>query len=82
MLNQREAVQVLLDRGSAVNLQDRNGGTALFYAAADGRFDLVQLLLTQHADPKLTLANGETALDAARERQHSKVVNLLLGLTT
>lgn len=64
--NQPGSVQVLLDRGAAVN-QHAGGTTALIMAAGYGYTDIVNLLLQHGADPRATARDGGTALEAAFE---------------
>lgn len=63
-----ETINLLLDRGAAVN--KKGGGkraTALHVAAASGRLDVVTLLLKRGADLKAENTDAETALDYARK---------------
>jgi ankyrin len=52
----RDAVQLLLDRGADPNVQQFRGQTALMWAAAEGHADVVELLLARGADPALSSA--------------------------
>ena len=74
-----EIVQLLLDNGADVNVDD-DGVTALWNASAAGHFEIVQLLLDNGADVN---ANGDrydciTALIAASKEGHLEIVQLLL----
>jgi ankyrin repeat protein len=74
--------QALLEHGAAANAiggdTDSAGGmTALMYAARGGHAAIVGMLLQRGADPRLHAANGEEAVDTARENGHADVVNLL-----
>lgn len=40
-----DMVQMLLDAGADINIQDEDGSTALMCAAEHGRIDIVKLLL-------------------------------------
>lgn len=42
-----EMVQMLLEAGADINIQDADGSTALMCAAEHGRIDIVKLLLSQ-----------------------------------
>lgn len=42
-----DMVQMLLDAGADINIQDEDGSTALMCAAEHGRIDIVKLLLAQ-----------------------------------
>ncbi len=46
-------------------------------AASEGRGDICKLLLDAGADPALTDADGQTALELARDRGHAAVVDVL-----
>jgi ankyrin repeat protein len=72
-----EAIRTLLDYGADVNARERDGSTALWYAAAHGQADVVRLLLERGADPNLGRAFGETPLVAARRNGHQAVVEIL-----
>jgi ankyrin len=52
----RDAVQLLLDRGADPNMQQFRGQTALMWAAAEGHADVAELLLARGADPALSSA--------------------------
>jgi hypothetical protein len=62
--NQAGAVEALLEAGAHVNAVSGNT-TALILAAGYGQADIVRILLTHGADPKLAARPGETALAAA-----------------
>ena len=61
----QEAVQILLDHGADVNVQDKQGISALRYASANARPKIVQLLLSKGADPSLGDCVGRTPLIGA-----------------
>lgn len=46
-----------------INLQNKLGRTALFYASSQGNIDIVQLLLAEGADPLITDHKGKKASD-------------------
>ena len=58
------AIKVLLDCGAEVNAQDNQSLSALRYAAANARTEIVQLLLERGADPELADWGGKTPLIA------------------
>merc|ERR1712086_338800 len=67
-------VELLLQRGVEVNLQNSAGGTALMGAALSNHPAVVLRLLRAGADTKLRTAKGESALQLAKEKGHSECV--------
>ena len=57
-----EDVQSYLSQGVSVDATDAEGRTALFFAAANGHADVVDLLLSEDADPNMANEQGGTAL--------------------
>ncbi|MBS1170210.1 MAG: hypothetical protein H6R01_1128 [Burkholderiaceae bacterium] len=70
----RTAVEALLKKGAEVN---REGWTALHYAAAKGNNDIVRLLLDHDADLDATSPAGITPLMMAAQGGHIYTVKLL-----
>ena len=69
--------QVLISHQAQVNAQNDFGLTALMNAAAEGKVDVVKLLIESGADPALKDHSGKTARQWAAERNHPEVVALL-----
>lgn len=69
--------KVLLSHGAKVNAQNHFGFTALMGAAAEGKIDIVNLLVAAGADTTLTDNGGRTALQWAIERDHTDVAAIL-----
>ena len=67
----------LLEKGAAVNAQNRTGETALMYAAWRGHSRIVQLLLAYRADVTLKNRQGDTALTLAESKNHLEIVQML-----
>lgn len=61
-----------------LNRRDLNGNTPLIWAAAEGRLDLVQVLVDQGADINRANFSGENALYIASSEGHDAIVRLLL----
>ncbi|KIJ59929.1 hypothetical protein HYDPIDRAFT_63775, partial [Hydnomerulius pinastri MD-312] len=49
----RPIVDLLLDRGAAVNVADNSGRSALLLATDSGHFPVVETLLEHGADPNI-----------------------------
>jgi len=64
-------------KGAAINLQTRNGNTALILASLYDDESVVRLLLERGADLTLRDSDGRTALYWARLCNHAAVVALL-----
>jgi ankyrin repeat protein len=70
----------LLNETEGVNTKYNNGDTALHWAAADGRQDIVGLLLQQKGiDVNLQNEDGDTALIWAAFEGHQEIVQLLVA---
>ena len=74
-----ETVQVLLDAGAKVNVQDVRGMTPLMLAVSSDRPDprVVRLLLNKGADPSTKSKDGETVYDWAKKFANPKVLREL-----
>jgi hypothetical protein len=72
-------VQALLEEhGADVNASaERSNYTALIVAAYDGREDVVRLLLSRGADPRMCNKFGETAAQSAAGARKGRVVAIL-----
>jgi hypothetical protein len=71
------SIKPLVEAGANPNSQDGAGQTPLWIAAYAGRIHNTEALLNLGADPKIKTFGGETALDIAQKRGHSKIVSLL-----
>ena len=71
-------VSVLIKLGANVNyIHTENGSTALTLASENGHYQVVELLLKEHADVNHQRQDGVTALTLASENGHYQVVELL-----
>lgn len=75
--NQGEMLQMLLDRGISVNLQDANGHTPLHVAALLNRAHLIGPLLAAGADTSLQDRSGKSAHQLALDKGSTDVLRQL-----
>eukprot|EP00934_Nitzschia_sp_Nitz4_P002527 Nitzschia sp. Nitz4//scaffold77_size91520//988//3402//NITZ4_004875-RA/size91520-processed-gene-0.19-mRNA-1//1//CDS//3329557946//2517//frame0 len=73
-----ECVQILLENGAQVNLQDHIGCSPLHHAAEKGHVGCGELLLERGAQINAVDGEGFTSLHLAVERNNVEVVALLL----
>ena len=76
-----EITRRFLEKGAAVNTQNRTGETALMYAAWRGHSNIVQLLLENRADVTLKNRQGDTALGLAESKGYLEIVQILRSAT-
>ena len=84
--SQNKMIELLLDNGANINLQNDNGMTALIVAVRNLRCDTVKLLLDKGANADLKMRGGNTALvelilyasDSATEDKVTKIIQLLV----
>lgn len=75
----KEAVLCLLGSASNLTAPSNDGGTALHYAAAYGRTEIVEILLSHGAEIDAKVyATGATALSLAKVYGHGSVTSLIL----
>lgn len=72
-----QEVKSLLDGGSRVNFQDKDGWSALMVASQWGKHEVAQLLLDHGADQDMQSVDWESPLSLALLQQHSDMVALL-----
>ena len=76
--DQARVVELLIQRGAEINLQNSVGDTALTCAANNGHERVVELLIRRGADVNLRDSIGCTALTISSQHGHERVVELLL----
>lgn len=67
----------LIEQGAKVDARAPNSMTSLMLAARNGHMEVVQLLLTNHADTSLQTVDGKTAEDIARDSNQTEISNRL-----
>ena len=72
-------VRTLLEKGTDIDYQNKDGETALFIASQNGHEGIVQTLLDKGADANRQSKNGVTALFTASHNGHYKIVQALLA---
>ncbi len=71
-------VRELLANGADVDAKDKNGETALHWAACDGRVDVAKILIEKGADVDAKSNFNETSLHKAAFYGHVEVVKFLI----
>ena len=74
-----EKAKLLLAHGANPNAQDDRGETLLYLATQGEKYDLVALMLEQHANQSLAVTGGETPLLAALRLRKMGLVDQLLA---
>lgn len=69
-----ESVNLLLDSGADVDIQDVNGWTSLHKACEKGNLELVGLLLSRRSNHMKRSNKGYTPLHIAAMNDHQKIV--------
>ena len=59
-------------------MQDESGNSALHYAAANGKKDMVKLLLENNADASIVNAKEQKAIDYSNIKGYNEITELLL----
>ncbi|WBX99481.1 ankyrin repeat domain-containing protein [Chryseobacterium gambrini] len=71
-------VELLLNNGADVNIQDESENTALHYAASNGKKDIVALLIKHGANVNLTNVREQKPLDYANQRGFNEITAIIL----
>lgn len=72
-----EIAEYLIKNGANINNIDKDNDTPLMYCAQSGNLATVKFLLQY--EPDLTIKNnsGKTALNIAKEKNHTEIIKLL-----
>ncbi len=73
------AIELLVQRGAALDQRDEQGMTALALASEMAFQEAVEALLASGADPNVPDASGMSALDIAEEQGAHDISTLLLS---
>ena len=73
----KNKIELLIDSGVDVNIQDNNGRTPLMWASWNGHLDVVNLLLINGADINIIDNSDRNALIYAKWNFHADIVELL-----
>ncbi|XP_019854767.1 PREDICTED: ankyrin-2-like [Amphimedon queenslandica] len=74
----RNIILLLLKNGANLDIQNKNGISALAGACDNGRYSMAKLLLEKGANPNLQTIEGHTALALSCIRSKKEIVKLLL----
>jgi len=77
-VNRERFIDILLERGVQVNLQDAEGNTALHYAAVQGNTGTIKKLLKYQAKLEITNNKNETPLMVACRFEQREAMALLM----
>jgi ankyrin repeat protein len=70
--NNLKTVKLLLSKGADVNLQNKDGMTALMYSCHNNNLETVKLLLSKGADVTITNINNQKAIDLTNDDKIKK----------
>jgi uncharacterized protein len=73
-----QVVQMLVEAGADVDAKAMQGWTPLMKAAFFGHDEIVQSLIEAGAETRIRDANGQTAVDHARQADNHQIVGVLL----
>jgi len=77
-VNHERFINILLDRGVQVNLQDSEGNTALHYAAVQGNTKTIKILLNHQAKLEIMNNKNETPLMVACRFEQKDAMAVLI----
>ena len=75
----REAIELVVEAGAAIDAQQHQGWTALHEAVHQENLDLTRYLLAHGADPKLQNDEGKSAIGLAADQGSAAILKLLKG---
>lgn len=78
-VNNKEMVNLLIDKGASINAQSNDGSTSLHVASVLGYKEIVELLINRGADVNAKDNRDRTPLHLASQGGHIEIVKLLIG---
>ena len=78
-----EVLELLLQQGANIDIQNNNGNTALIWAARNDRLEVVKLLLQQGANPDLRDNHGSTFFDYLSQdnkKEFEEIIDVMSGI--
>ncbi|XP_073084846.1 death-associated protein kinase 1 isoform X1 [Manis javanica] len=75
-----QILQLLLKRGSRIDIQDKGGSNAIYWASRHGHVETLTFLSANRCPLDVKDKSGETALHVAARYGHADVVQLLCSL--
>ena len=75
---EKNIILLLLEHGANLDIQNKNGMSALTGACDNGRYSMAKLLLEKGANPNLQTIGGHTALALSCIKRQKEMVKLLL----
>jgi hypothetical protein len=79
--NNFKKVEAYIEQGGDVDAKDLQNRTLLHWACAEGKTQVVKLLVEKGADVNAITARGDTPLDLARIRKQHEIVDFLTNRT-
>jgi ankyrin repeat protein len=79
LLGLKNAIKTLLSENVSVGASDENGNTALHFASASCRLDMIEYLVESGADPTVGTKSGLTPILVAANSGHATVVRYFLA---
>ena len=71
--------QLLVEKGSDVNLEDKYGQTCIFYAIREGHYDIVEFLIKHGANVNKIDKKKQTPVSYAIKHNKDKIAELLIN---
>ena len=71
--------ELLVKKGSDVNLEDKYGQTCIFYAIREGHYDIVEFLIKHGANVNKSDKKKQTPVSYAMKNNKDKIVELLVN---